>query len=77
MLKKLWRFSYQNFLSQANNIEIKPQKQESEDFGKPLELVYFDQNKGFWISDEGAKLLNSIEDNVGVIAVAGKYRTGK
>lgn len=56
---------------------MKPQKQESEDFGKPLELVYFDQNKGFWISDEGAKLLNSIEDNVGVIAVAGKYRTGK
>ena len=50
---------------------------QDDDLGRPLELVYFDSNKGFWISDEGAKLLSSIEDGVGVIAVAGKYRTGK
>ena len=32
---------------------------------------------GFQISNEATELLSSIKERVGVIAVAGKYRTGK
>jgi hypothetical protein len=32
---------------------------------------------GFQISAEAAELLSSIKERIGVIAVAGKYRTGK
>jgi len=47
------------------------------DLGSPVSLIYFDQDEGYKISEEGVQLLQSIEENIGVIAVAGKYRTGK
>lgn len=42
-----------------------------------MSLVYFDSDEGYKISEEGVQLLQSIDEDVGVIAVAGKYRTGK
>lgn len=45
--------------------------------GCPLSLVYYDNKEGYKISKEGTQLLQSIDEDVGVIAVAGKYRTGK
>lgn len=53
------------------------QKHKELDLGEPLQLVYYDSNEGFKISEESIKFLNSMEDQVGVIAVAGKSRTGK
>lgn len=40
-------------------------------------MVYYDPKQGFCISEEGSKLLSSVDEDIGVIAVAGKYRTGK
>jgi hypothetical protein len=32
---------------------------------------------GFYVSDEARALLTNVKEKIGVIAVAGKYRTGK
>ena len=44
--------------------------------GKALALINYDDD-GFRVSDEAAEFLSSIKEKVGVIVVAGKYRTGK
>lgn len=44
---------------------------------RALSLVYYDDNEGFKVSDEAVEFLSSIKEKVGVIVVAGKYRTGK
>ena len=50
----------------------------SEEAGKPINLIYYSQEEGgFQVSEEAQALLHSLKDKVGVIAVAGKYRTGK
>ena len=48
---------------------------ESEGIAIPLILHY--EREGFKVTPEGLAFLNSIEKKVAVIAVAGKYRTGK
>lgn len=53
------------------------QKIENQELGEPLELIYYDSNEGFKISPESISFLQSLEGNIGVIAVAGKSRTGK
>ena len=45
--------------------------------GKALPLIYYDDNEGFKVSDEAIEFLSNIKEKVGVIVVAGKYRTGK
>jgi len=41
-------------------------------------LIYYDgQKKKYLVSDEAKEFLRGIKEKVGVIAVAGKYRTGK
>lgn len=43
-----------------------------------LNLIYYDnQKKKYLVSDEAKAFLRGIKEKVGVIAVAGKYRTGK
>ena len=43
-----------------------------------LNLIYYDgQKKKYLVSDEAKEFLRGIKEKVGVIAVAGKYRTGK
>lgn len=44
---------------------------------RALSLIYYDENEGFKVSDEAVEFLTSIKEKVGVIVVAGKYRTGK
>lgn len=44
---------------------------------RPLSLIYFDEKEGFKVSDEAVQFLTSIKEKIGVIVVAGKYRTGK
>jgi Guanylate-binding protein, N-terminal domain/Guanylate-binding protein, C-terminal domain/PX domain len=48
---------------------------ESEGAAIPLILYY--EREGFRITPEGLEFLNSIDKKIGVISVAGKYRTGK
>ncbi|CAI2381191.1 unnamed protein product [Moneuplotes crassus] len=50
---------------------------ENADLGQPLSLIYFDDKEGYKITEEGTELLQNLNENIGVIAVAGKYRTGK
>lgn len=43
-----------------------------------MNLIYYDgQKKKYLVSDEAKEFLRGIKEKVGVIAVAGKYRTGK
>ena len=50
----------------------------TEEAGKPINLIYFSQAEGgFKVSAEAEALLNSFKTKIGVIAVAGMYRTGK
>ena len=49
----------------------------NQDGGKALCLIYHDKVKGYCVSDEAVEFLSSIREKVGVIGVAGKYRTGK
>jgi RNase P protein component len=44
---------------------------------KALSLIYYDNEEGFKVSDEAKDFLMSIKEKIGVIVVAGKYRTGK
>ena len=44
--------------------------------GKALPLINYDDD-GFRVSEEAAEFLSSIKEKIGVIVVAGKYRTGK
>jgi len=50
--------------------------------GRAIPLVLFSPNEGknhlgFKITEEGTNFLLTIHDKIGVIAVVGKYRTGK
>ena len=46
--------------------------------GKAINFITFEKETGFTISQEARELLKSLgNEHVGVIAVAGKYRTGK
>lgn len=47
------------------------------DEGHAIPLIMYQEREGFKITQEGLALLNSIDKKVGVISVAGKYRTGK
>ncbi|CAI2378647.1 unnamed protein product [Moneuplotes crassus] len=44
---------------------------------RALSLIHFTNEEGFKVSDEAIEFLTSIKEKVGVIVVAGKYRTGK
>lgn len=45
---------------------------------KPIQLVKVDPNIGkFQLCEQGLKVLRGIEGNIGIIAFAGLYRTGK
>jgi hypothetical protein len=45
---------------------------------KPIQLVKVDTNIGkFQLCEQGLKVLRGIEGNIGIIAFAGLYRTGK
>ena len=45
--------------------------------GKAIQLICYNTKDGFYVSPEGKTFLQSLKNKVGVIAVAGKYRTGK
>lgn len=48
--------------------------------GQALNLITFNKQDGFSVSEEAKELLMSDalrDEHVGIIAVAGKYRTGK
>ena len=45
--------------------------------GKAIPLVSHSEREGYKITDEAKNLLCSLHGNLGVISVAGKYRTGK
>lgn len=55
--------------------------------GRAINLIYHDAKEGahffnlseigFKVSEEAVEFLKSLKEKVGVIAVAGKYRTGK
>ena len=48
------------------------------DDGRALNFIVYDKEKGFSVGEEARDFLMSLRDeNIGVIAVAGKYRTGK
>ena len=66
--------------------ESKSSNNEEED--KAINLIVYDQQRGilvvvlkiitgFYVSDEAVELLRNVKEKIGVIAVAGKYRTGK
>ena len=42
-----------------------------------IPLIIYQDREGFKLTPEGLSLLNSIDKKIGVISVAGKYRTGK
>ena len=45
---------------------------------KPVQLVRIDQRLGkFQICDEGIKMLQNIETDIGIVSFTGLYRTGK
>ena len=49
-----------------------------EDDGKAIALVNYDINKGgFYINEEAISIVSSIKEEIGIISVAGMYRTGK
>ncbi|CAG9318600.1 unnamed protein product [Blepharisma stoltei] len=45
--------------------------------GQAIPLILFQEREGFRLTSEGLNFLNSIKTKVSVVAVAGKYRTGK
>ena len=45
--------------------------------GSAIPLILHYEKEGFRVTPEGLNLLNSIDKKIGVISVAGKYRTGK
>jgi hypothetical protein len=44
---------------------------------RALSLISYNEKDGFQVSDEAVEFLSSIKEKIGVIVVAGKYRTGK
>ena len=44
---------------------------------KKVSSVANEYNLGFYVSEEAKTLLRGVKERIGVIAVAGKYRTGK
>ena len=45
---------------------------------RPLPLITFDNKKGVWhLGSEAKNMLSKLESPIGIIAVAGLYRTGK
>lgn len=45
--------------------------------GKAIQIVGYSNKEGFKVNPEGKTFLQSMKNKIGVIAVAGKYRTGK
>lgn len=45
--------------------------------GVAIPFILYQEREGFKITPDGLALLNSIDKRIGVISVAGKYRTGK
>ena len=46
--------------------------------GRALNFIEYDKESGFRLGEEAKEFLMGLKDDViGVIAVAGKYRTGK
>lgn len=44
---------------------------------KVLRFKFYYVKIGFYVSEEATNLLKNMKERVGIIAVAGKYRTGK
>jgi hypothetical protein len=44
--------------------------------GKAIPLISFERD-GFKVTEEAKEFLRTVKDKIGVISVAGKYRTGK
>lgn len=42
-----------------------------------LQLLYFDQDQKLVLNDDAVKVIESIKGPIGVIGIAGSYRTGK
>lgn len=62
-------------MQNKNNVYVVKQI-DSSDLGQPISLITWDTKHGYIITEEGAELLQSIDEEIGVIWVAGKYRTG-
>ena len=45
--------------------------------GIAIPLILHQEREGFKVTPEGLAFLESIDKKIGVISVAGKYRTGK
>lgn len=45
--------------------------------GRAIKLINIDNNGKFALTQEGKEFLESIEDNIALVSVAGAYRTGK
>ena len=51
---------------------------ELSDHGQAIPFILFVEEKGFIITPEAEKFLNSLSDKkLGVVSIVGKYRTGK
>jgi hypothetical protein len=59
-------YEYSEFNGNKNQVEYKEE---------PLQLINFDN--GFQLNQEAMEILNSIEDDIIIVAVVGKARTGK
>jgi Guanylate-binding protein, N-terminal domain len=44
---------------------------------RAINLIVYDQQRGFYVSEEAIAMLRNVKEKIGIIAVAGKYRTGK
>ena len=45
--------------------------------GHAIPLISHSEKDGYYITQEAKEFLSSLTSNLGVISVAGKYRTGK
>eukprot|EP00347_Sterkiella_histriomuscorum_P021939 403332245 len=59
----------QNLENGASQIQEQPER--------AINLITYDQKDGFQVSQDAIELLQNIKEKIGIIAVAGKYRTGK
>ena len=45
--------------------------------GKAIPFIAFSDREGFKVTEEAKEFLKTLEGKIGIISVAGKYRTGK
>lgn len=51
---------------------------ESQEKGKALPFITFNEKQGFQLSKEAEQFLKSLDDSpLGIVSIVGKYRTGK